>query len=86
MKKLFRFVFAVTASIVAVSACVETPVEEVSEVSIERVVNFNAASPVTKTAFTDPNGNSYPVVWTGSEVVKAILNFQKEALSSDDGV
>ena len=76
MKKVYRYVLAFAASVAALAACVEAPTEEIVESVPEVTVNFNAESPSTRTAFTDPDGTTYPVVWTANDQNVAIaLNY-----------
>lgn len=73
MKKLAYF-FALVAAAVALSSCVKDLQESFS--GPEVTVSFTAGAPQTRTAFTEPDGNIYPVLWTENDQKVAIsLNY-----------
>ena len=73
MRKAIYCLCAFAAAVVAVSSCVRTQPEE-SAVA-DRSISFTAGVPGTRTAFTEPDGNSYPVLWTANDSqVKLTLN------------
>ena len=73
MKQFIHILFAGAASLMALSACVQVPVETPD--SSDAVVQFTARIPETRTAFTSPEGDSYPVLWTANDSqVKIALN------------
>ena len=75
MKKLAYF-FALVAAAVALSSCVKELQESIS--GPEVTVSFTAGAPQTRTAFTEPDGNTYPVLWTENDQKVAIsLNYAK---------
>ncbi|MBQ3722632.1 MAG: hypothetical protein II851_02875 [Bacteroidales bacterium] len=70
MRKTLFFLFAFA---MAVCSCVRTQPEEPSGASA--TVRFTAGVPETRTAFTAPEGDSYPVLWTANDSrVKITLN------------
>ena len=73
MKKLF-YIFALVAAAVALSSCVKEMQESFS--GPEVTVSFTAGAPQTRTAFTEPDGNTYPVLWTENDRKVALsLNY-----------
>ena len=73
MKKIYKSILAVAAAAMALSACVREP--EMLPAPGEQTIQFTAESIETRTAFTDPEGNSYPVLWTENDKeVKVMLN------------
>ena len=50
------------------------------------VVSFTSEMPETRAAFTEPDGNSYPVLWQSGDKVKLFLNGMDVNPSSDKGV
>ena len=93
MRHLFKTLAALVAAAAAMTACQTAPVETVKEsmVRAPKTIQFSAGSPDTRTAFTTPDDNNYPVVWTenDSEVVVLPEDFslwQKASLErSSDG-
>ena len=65
MKKMYRFLFAVAAAATAFAGCVREP--ELIPAAGEQTVQFTAESIETRTAFSDPEGTSYPVLWTAND-------------------
>ena len=49
-------------------------------------VSFIAEDPGTRTVFTEPEGDSYPVLWQTGDKVKLFLNSSQVNPSSDQGV
>ena len=75
MKKMYRFLFAVAAAATALVGCVREP--EMIPVAEESPVFFTAESIATRTAFADPEGTSYPTLWTANDQkVKVMLNMK----------
>ena len=73
MKKL-AYIFALVAAAVALSSCVKDLQESFS--GPEVTVSFTAGAPQTRTAFTEPDGNTYPVLWTENDQKVALaLNY-----------
>jgi len=73
MKQFIHILFAGAVSLLALSACVQVPVETPD--SSDAAVQFTARIPETRTAFTSPEGDSYPVLWTANDSqVKIALN------------
>ncbi len=73
MKKMYRFLFAVAVAATAFVGCVREP--EVLPVAEEHPIHFVAQSIETRTAFSEPTGNSYPTLWTANDTkVKVSLN------------
>ena len=64
MRKVLPFLF-VLAALTALVSCVRTQPEEI--VGGEATVQFTVGVPETRTAFTTPEGDSYPVLWTASD-------------------
>ena len=72
MKKVITSLF-VLAALAAFSSCVQPQPEEIS--GSGTAVSFTAGIPQTRTAFTTPDGDSYPVLWTENDSqVKVSLN------------
>ena len=87
MKKIARIIFAAAAMISVFSACVREP--EMIPSAGEQTVLFTAEPIETRTAFTDPTGDSYPVLWTANDKqVKVMLNMTEakdvDVTPSDD--
>ena len=73
MKKFNSF-FALSAAIVALSACVK---EESVPVFEEKTIHFYANSIETKTAFGTPDEGVYPTLWTDNDSkIKISLNYK----------
>lgn len=72
MKKLFRTVLAVAVAAAAMTSCAK----ELSEKFESGVkVDMVGSMPETKTAFADPSGSQYPVIWKEGDNVAVIVNF-----------
>ncbi|MBR1576276.1 MAG: Ig-like domain-containing protein [Bacteroidales bacterium] len=68
-----RILFALAAAAAALVGCVREP--EMLSVAGESSIHFLAESIETRTAFTDPEGTIYPVLWTANDKkVKLMLN------------
>lgn len=65
MKKISGILFALAAMTSMFVGCVREP--EVLPSAEERAVFFTAEPIETRTAFTDPTGDSYPVLWTEND-------------------
>ncbi len=72
MKQLVRLWLALVALVAATAACQTAPVETVEDsmALVPYDIQFTAGVPSTRTAFTAPEGNVYPVIWTDSKKVK----------------
>ncbi len=75
------------AAVVVLTAAWKTPdpVEEQPEAKTVSVL-FTAEAPATRTAFTTPDGNSYPVLWQEGDQVKLFLNGSEVNPGTDRGV
>lgn len=85
MKKIVNILFATAVAALAMVSCQK---EKASAVSSEKTVEFTATSIETKTAFTTPEGSSYPVLWTANDTkVKVSLNYAsaKDATVTPNG-
>ena len=72
MKKLFRTILAVAVAATAMTSCAK----ELSEKFESGVkVDMVGSMPETKTAFADPSGSQYPVIWKEGDNVAVIVNF-----------
>ena len=83
MKKIYGILLAAAFAAMALSSCVKGP--EAVPATADNTVFFTAGPVATRTAFTDPEGTSYPTVWTGNDQSVAIslkLANPKEALVS----
>ena len=73
MKKI---VIILLASVVTATAFVSCQKKDVVE-NNENSIHFTAAPVQTKTAFTTPEGSSYPVLWTANDTkVKISMNYE----------
>ena len=72
MKKMYRFLFAVAVAATAFVGCVREP--EMLSVAEEHPIHFVAQSIETRTAFSEPTGNSYPTLWTANDTKVKIMN------------
>ena len=76
MKKMYRFLFAVAVAATAFVGCVREP--EMLPTAEEHPIHFVAQSIETRTAFSEPTGNSYPTLWTANDTkVKVSLNMKQ---------
>ncbi len=76
MKKMYRFLFAVAVAATAFVGCVREP--EMLPAAEEHPIHFVAQSIETRTAFSEPTGNSYPTLWTANDTkVKVSLNMKQ---------
>ncbi len=66
MKRLIKTLAALVAASAVFAACQTAPAESVEESAalVPQVVQFTAGVPETRTAFSMPDGDTYPVVWT----------------------
>ena len=64
MRKVLFSLFTL-AALTALVSCVRTQPEEI--VGGETAVQFSAGFPGTRTAFTTPEGDRYPVLWTAND-------------------
>ena len=65
MRKAIYCLCAFAAAVLAVQSCTLTQPEEIS--GSETTIQFTAGVPGTRTAFAEPDGNSYPVLWTAND-------------------
>lgn len=72
MKKLFRSVLAVAVAATALASCAKE-LSEKFEAGVK--VDMVGVLPETKTAFADPTGSQYPVIWKEGDNVAIIVNF-----------
>ena len=72
MKKLFRTVLAVAVAATAMTSCAKE-LSEKFEAGVK--VDMVGVLPETKTAFADPTGSQYPVIWKEGDNVAIIVNF-----------
>ena len=72
MKKLFRTVLAVAVAATAFASCAKE-LSEKFEAGVK--VDMVGVLPETKTAFADPTGSQYPVIWKEGDNVAIIVNF-----------
>ena len=84
MRKVLSFLFVLALLV----SCVRTRPEEIA--GGETTVQFTAGLPGTRTAFTSPEDNSYPVLWTANDTKVAIslnmLTVEKAAVTpASDG-
>ena len=83
MKKIYRTLLSAAFAALALSSCVKGP--EAVPAAADNTVFFTAESIATRTTFTDPDGNTYPTVWTSNDQQVAIslkLDDPKKALVS----
>lgn len=81
MKKS-RFFISLAASLLVVAACQKN--ELVSSQGEEVVVDFFAQSIETKTVFGEPDGTTYPTLWTSNDTqVKVVVNSGNNAKAAD---
>ena len=88
MKKIYGILLAAAFAAMALSSCVKGP--EAVPATADNTVFFTAGPVATRTAFTDPEGTSYPTVWTGNDQkVKIMLNMcsntDADVVPSSDG-
>ena len=74
------------AAVIITAACRMPVVEEQGRLGQDRPVVFETADGLTRTAFTEPEGDSYPVVWQEGDQVKLLLNGEEVNASTDRGV
>ena len=74
------------AAVMITAACRMPVVEEQGSLGQDRPVVFETADGLTRTAFTEPEGDSYPVVWQEGDQVKLLLNGEEVNASTDRGV
>lgn len=73
MKKMIRYTLTLVTAVAALLSCARIQ-EELPAGGTS--VRFTAGAPGTRTAFTAPDGDSYPVVWTANDTkVKIALNW-----------
>lgn len=77
MKRMFSLMLAGVCAAASLLSCQKEITE--APVSDEMTLEFTAEPVETRAAFTAPEGNSYPVVWTANDTkAKISLNFAKE--------
>lgn len=75
MKKAFKSILAIALGAIAFASCEVNP-DALQTVAGEQTIEFVAEEMGTRAAFTLPDGNSYPVVWSANDtLVKLALNF-----------
>ncbi len=73
MKRLTKTLAALVAASAVLAACQTAPVETVEANHLIKTVEFTAEDVETRTAFTEPDGVSYPVRWTANDTDVAIF-------------
>ena len=73
MKRLTKTLAALVAASAVLAACQTAPVETVEANHLVKTVEFTAEDVETRTAFTEPDGVSYPVRWTANDTDVAIF-------------
>lgn len=86
MRKFFKPFFVIAAAAFALVSCVK---ENDAPVSGTKTVQFHASSVETKTAFGEPDGITYPTLWTANDTeIKVSLNLNSpksvDVYPSDD--
>ena len=84
MRKFFQILMIVTAASAAVLSCTVAEGENLRGTASEVVITLS--SPQTRAVFTEPSGDSYPVVWQRGDEVKLLVNSSEINASSDKGV
>ena len=78
MKRLFPLLLAGLCAAASLLSC-QKDINAEAPASEEMTIAFAATPVETRAAFTAPEGNSYPVVWTANDTkAKVSLNFAKE--------
>lgn len=72
MKRIIVSFFVAAAALAALSSCVREQIER--PISQGVTVQFTAGTPETRTTFTDPADNSYPVLWVDGDEVYVTVN------------
>lgn len=63
-----------SSCVAALYSCQRSPAESAQpETQPGRVVHFTAGVPETRTAFTSPEGDSYPVLWTSNDTEVSVF-------------
>ena len=93
MKKILKSIAVLMAAAAALTACQnELPGDSdesgklsfsIGEVVIEEDCGEAAEGPETRTHFTTPSGTSYPVLWSGNEVVKGMIETNVSSAQRD---
>lgn len=84
--KIFKTFMCLAAAAMAFTGC---STDEFEEVAASKNQTISFSSVVTRTAFGEPDGNTYPTLWSGNEEIQIRLNEatgQKVAISTEDNV
>ena len=73
-KRLIKTLAALVAASAALAACQTAPVEKAEANHLVKTVEFTTEEVETRTAFTEPDGNSYPVRWMADDEVAIFPN------------
>ncbi len=73
MKSLIKLLAALVAASAVLAACQTAPVETIEMNALIKTVDFTAGEMETRTTFTAPDGDKYPVVWTSNDKEVAIF-------------
>ena len=83
----FKNIVFVAAAVAITAACnIVGPAEEGRPEAATVSVSFTAEAPGTRAAFTQPDGDSFPVLWQEGDRVKIFLNGSEVNPSSGGGV
>lgn len=81
-----RFIIGFAAVVALTAACkMAGPVDEQVDAAAVSV-SFTSEVPGTRTAFTEPDGGSYPAIWQEGDKVKLFLNGSEVNPTTDKGV
>lgn len=72
--KMFKVWMLIAVAAMAFTGCSKEEIEDQSVVSNKKTVEFSSVSADTRTAFGDPNGTTYPTLWSGDETIRVGLN------------
>jgi hypothetical protein len=86
MKGIHTSSIFLAAAVAFTAACKMAGPVEGEPAATTVVVSFTSEMPETRAAFTEPDGNSYPVLWQSGDKVKLFLNGMDVNPSSDKGV
>jgi uncharacterized protein YjdB len=74
MRNPFKTLAALVAAAAAMTACQTAPVETVETNRLIKTVEFTTEEVATRTAFTEPDGDTYPVRWMAGDEVALFPN------------